>query len=162
MTKNIYQFSCEDSSGQEINLGDFKGKTLLIVNTASQCGFTPQYKGLEKLQTKYSSEEFSVLAFPCNQFGGQEPGSNEEIVEFCSLNYGSTFPIFSKIDVNGDNAHPLFKFLTTEKKGLLGTEKIKWNFTKFLINKDGEPVNRYGSSTTPEQIQTDIEKLINS
>jgi glutathione peroxidase len=162
MTKNIYQFSCEDSSGQEINLGDFKGKTLLIVNTASQCGFTPQYKGLEQLQNKYSSEEFSVLAFPCNQFGGQEPGSNEEIVEFCSLNYGSTFPIFSKIDVNGDNAHPLFKFLTTEKKGLLGTEKIKWNFTKFLINKDGEPVNRYGSSTTPEQIQTDIEKLINS
>ena len=162
MTKNIYQFSCEDSSGQEINLGDFKGKTLLIVNTASRCGFTPQYKGLEQLQTKYSSEEFSVLAFPCNQFGGQEPGSNEEIVEFCSLNYGSTFPIFSKIDVNGDNAHPLFKFLTTEKKGLLGTEKIKWNFTKFLINKDGEPVNRYGSSTTPEQIQTDIEKLINS
>ena len=162
MTKNIYQFSCEDSSGQEINLGDFKGKTLLIVNTASRCGFTPQYKGLEQLQTKYSSEEFSVLAFPCNQFGGQEPGSNEEIVEFCSLNYGSTFPIFSKIDVNGDNAHPLFKFLTTEKKGVLGTEKIKWNFTKFLINKDGEPVNRYGSSTTPEQIQTDIEKLINS
>ena len=162
MTKNIYQFSCEDSSGQEINLGDFKGKTLLIVNTASQCGFTPQYKGLEQLQTKYSSEEFSVLAFPCNQFGGQEPGSNEEILEFCSLSYGSTFPIFSKIDVNGDNAHPLFKFLTTEKKGLLGTEKIKWNFTKFLINKDGEPVNRYGSSTTPEQIQTDIEKLINS
>ena len=162
MSKNIYQFSCEDSSGQKVDLSDFKGKTLLIVNTASQCGFTPQYKGLEQLQTKYSSEEFSVLAFPCNQFGGQEPGSNEEIVEFCSLNYGSTFPIFSKIDVNGDNAHPLFKFLTTEKKGLLGTEKIKWNFTKFLINKDGEPVNRYGSSTTPEQIQTDIEKLINS
>ena len=162
MTKNIYQFSCEDSSGQEINISDFKGKTLLIVNTASQCGFTPQYKGLEQLQTKYSSEKFSVLAFPCNQFGGQEPGSNEEIVEFCSLNYGSTFPIFSKIDVNGDNAHPLYKFLTTEKKGLLGTEKIKWNFTKFLVNKEGEPVNRYGSSTTPEQIQTDIEKLINS
>ena len=162
MTKNIYQFSCEDSSGQKVDLSDFEGKTLLIVNTASQCGFTPQYKGLEQLQTKYSSEEFSVLAFPCNQFGGQEPGSNEEIVEFCSLNYGSTFPIFSKIDVNGDNAHPLFKFLTTEKKGLLGTEKIKWNFTKFLINKDGEPVNRYGSSTTPEQIETDIEKLINS
>ena len=162
MTKNIYQFSCEDSSGQNVDLSDFKGKTLLIVNTASQCGFTPQYKGLEQLQNKFSNEEFSVLAFPCNQFGGQEPGTNQEINEFCSLNYGSTFPIFSKIDVNGDNAHPLFKFLTTEKKGLLGTEKIKWNFTKFLINKDGEPVNRYGSSTTPEQIQTDIEKLINS
>jgi glutathione peroxidase len=104
---------------------------------------------------------FSVLAFPCNQFGGQEPGTNEQITEFCSLNYGNTFPIFSKIDVNGENAHPLFNFLTSEKKGLLGTQKIKWNFTKFLINKDGEPVNRYGSSTTPEQIQSDIEKLIN-
>ena len=155
------QFSCEDSSGQTIDLSDFKGKTLLIVNTASQCGFTPQYEGLEKLQNNYSSEVFSVLAFPCNQFGGQEPGTNEQITEFCSLNYGNTFPIFSKIDVNGENAHPLFNFLTSEKKGLLGTQKIKWNFTKFLINKDGEPVNRYGSSTTPEQIQSDIEKLIN-
>ena len=161
MTKNIYEFSCEDSSGQTIDLSDFKGKTLLIVNTASQCGFTPQYEGLEKLQNNYSSEVFSVLAFPCNQFGGQEPGTNEQITEFCSLNYGNTFPIFSKIDVNGENAHPLFNFLTSEKKGLLGTQKIKWNFTKFLINKDGEPVNRYGSSTTPEQIQLDIEKLIN-
>ena len=161
MTKNIYEFSCEDSSGQTIDLSDFKGKTLLIVNTASQCGFTPQYEGLEKLQNNYSSEVFSVLAFPCNQFGGQEPGTNEQITEFCSLNYGNTFPIFSKIDVNGENAHPLFNFLTSEKKGLLGTQKIKWNFTKFLINKDGEPVNRYGSSTTPEQIQPDIEKLIN-
>ena len=161
MTKKIYEFSCEDSSGQTIDLSDFKGKTLLIVNTASQCGFTPQYEGLEKLQNNYSSEVFSVLAFPCNQFGGQEPGTNEQITEFCSLNYGNTFPIFSKIDVNGENAHPLFNFLTSEKKGLLGTQKIKWNFTKFLINKDGEPVNRYGSSTTPEQIQSDIEKLIN-
>ena len=161
MTKNIYEFSCEDSSGQSIDLSDFKGKTLLIVNTASQCGFTPQYEGLEKLQNNFSSEVFSVLAFPCNQFGGQEPGTNEQITEFCSLNYGNTFPIFSKIDVNGENAHPLFNFLTSEKKGLLGTQKIKWNFTKFLINKDGEPVNRYGSSTTPEQIQSDIEKLIN-
>ena len=161
MTKNIYEFSCEDSSGQTIDLSDFKGKTLLIVNTASQCGFTPQYQGLEKLQNNYSSEVFSVLAFPCNQFGGQEPGTNEQITEFCSLNYGNTFPIFSKIDVNGENAHPLFNFLTSEKKGLLGTQKIKWNFTKFLINKDGEPINRYGSSTTPEQIQSDIEKLIN-
>jgi glutathione peroxidase len=161
MTKNIYEFSCEDSSGQTIDLSDFKGKILLIVNTASQCGFTPQYEGLEKLQNNYSSEVFSVLAFPCNQFGGQEPGTNEQITEFCSLNYGNTFPIFSKIDVNGENAHPLFNFLTSEKKGLLGTQKIKWNFTKFLINKDGEPVNRYGSSTTPEQIQSDIEKLIN-
>ena len=161
MTKNIYEFSCEDSSGQTIDLSDFKGKTLLIVNTASQCGFTPQYKGLEKLQNNYSSEVFSVLAFPCNQFGGQEPGTNEQFTEFCSLNYGNTFPIFSKIDVNGENAHPLFNFLTSEKKGLLVTQKIKWNFTKFLINTDGEPVNRYGSSTPPETTKSDIYKLIN-
>ena len=161
MTKNIYEFSCLDSTGQKIDLGSYKGKALLIVNTASQCGFTPQLEGLEKLQQTYSSEEFSVLAFPCNQFGGQEPGSNEEIMEFCKLNYENTFPIFSKIDVNGDEADPLFDFLTNEKKGLLGTEKIKWNFTKFLINKEGEPVARYAPSTAPEKIQSDIDKLIN-
>ena len=161
MTKNIYEFTCLDSTGQNIDLSSYKGKALLIVNTASQCGFTPQLEGLEKLQQTYSSEEFSVLAFPCNQFGGQEPGSNEEIMEFCKLNYENTFPIFSKIDVNGDNADPLFDFLTNEKKGLLGTEKIKWNFTKFLINKEGVPVARYAPSTTPEKIQSDIDKLIN-
>ena len=161
MTKNIYEFTCLDSTGQKIDLSSYKGKALLIVNTASQCGFTPQLEGLEKLQQTYSSEEFSVLAFPCNQFGGQEPGSNEEIMEFCKLNYENTFPIFSKIDVNGDAADPLFDFLTNEKKGLLGTEKIKWNFTKFLINKEGEPVARYAPSTTPEKIQSDIDKLIN-
>ena len=160
MTKNIYQFSCEDAKGNKVELNDYQGKTLLIVNTASKCGFTPQYECLEELQKKYGSENFSVLAFPCNQFGGQEPGSNEEIVEFCTLNYSNTFPVFSKVDVNGNEAHPLFNFLTTEKKGLLGTEKIKWNFTKFLINKEGEPVARYGSSTTPEKIQADIEKIL--
>ena len=160
MTKNIYQFSCEDSSGQAVHLSDYEGRALLIVNTASQCGFTPQYEGLEKLQQKFDSDEFSVLAFPCNQFGGQEPGSNEEIAEFCSLNYSNTFPVFSKVEVNGAEAHPLFEFLTKEKKGLLGSEKIKWNFTKFLINKAGEPVARYAPSTTPEKIELDIEKLI--
>ena len=160
MTKNIYQFFCDDSSGQSVDLNDYQGKALLIVNTASQCGFTPQYEGLEKLQQKFSSDEFSVLAFPCNQFGGQEPGSNEEIVEFCSINYSNTFPVFSKVEVNGNGAHPLFEFLTKEKKGLLGSEKIKWNFTKFLINKTGEPVARYAPSTTPEKIESDIEKLI--
>ena len=160
MTKNIYQFSCENSSGQAVHLSDYEGKALLIVNTASQCGFTPQYEGLEKLQQKFDSDEFSVLAFPCNQFGGQEPGSNEEIAEFCSLNYSNTFPVFSKVEVNGAEAHPLFEFLTKEKKGLLGSEKIKWNFTKFLINKAGEPVARYAPSTTPEKIELDIEKLI--
>ena len=162
MTKNIYQFSCNDASGQSVDLSSYKGKALLIVNTASKCGFTPQYEGLEKLQQDYSSEEFSVLAFPCNQFGAQEPGSNKEITEFCSLNYQNTFPIFAKVDVKGSDAHPLFDFLTNEKKGLLGTESIKWNFTKFLINKDGEPVARYAPSTTPEKIKGDIEKLINS
>ena len=160
MTKNIYQFSCEDSSGQAVHLSDYEGKALLIVNTASQCGFTPQYEGLEKLQQKFDSDKFSVLAFPCNQFGGQEPGSNEEIAEFCSLNYSNTFPVFSKVEVNGAEAHPLFEFLTKEKKGLLGSEKIKWNFTKFLINKAGEPVARYAPSTSPEKIELDIEKLI--
>ena len=162
MTKNIYEFTCEDSSGQKIELGSYQGKVLLIVNTASQCGFTPQYEGLEKLQQAFADENFSVLAFPCNQFGGQEPGTNEEITEFCKLNYNNNFPIFSKIDVKGDNAHPLFSFLTQERKGLLGTENIKWNFTKFLVNKEGEPVSRYAPSTTPEKIQSDIENLLNS
>ena len=160
MTKNIYEFSCNDTKGQKVELSDYQGKVLLIVNTASQCGFTPQYEGLEELQKRYSSQNFSVLAFPCNQFGGQEPGSNEQISEFCKLNYENTFPVFSKIDVNGADAHPLFNYLTQEKKGILGTEKIKWNFTKFLINKDGEPVARYGSSTTPDKIQSDIENLL--
>ena len=130
------------------------------MNTASKCGFTPQYEGLEKLQKKYGSDTFCVLAFPCNQFGGQEPGTNEEIVDFCSLNYSNTFPVFSKVDVNGDEAHPLFEFLAQEKKGLLGSEKIKWNFTKFLINKNGEPVARYAPSTTPEKIESDIAKIL--
>ena len=162
MTKNIYEFTCEDSSGQKIELSSYQGKVLLIVNTASQCGFTPQYEGLEKLQQTFADENFSVLAFPCNQFGGQEPGTNEEITEFCKLNYNNNFPTFSKVDVKGNDAHPLFSFLTREKKGLLGTENIKWNFTKFLVNKEGEPVSRYAPSTTPEKIQSDIENLLNS
>ena len=161
MNTSIYDFSCKDSSGNEVNLSDFRGKTLLIVNTASKCGFTPQYDGLQSLQEKYSSEKFSVLAFPCNQFGSQEPGLDNEIQEFCSLNYKTTFPVFSKIEVNGDNAHPLYKFLCSEKKGVLGSEKIKWNFTKFLINESGEPIARYGSTTTPDKISKDIDKLIN-
>ena len=162
MTKNIYEFTCEDSSGQKIELSSYQGKVLLIVNTASQCGFTPQYEGLEKLQQTFADENFSVLAFPCNQFGGQEPGTNEEITEFCKLNYNNNFPIFSKVDVKGNDAHPLFSFLTKERKGLLGTENIKWNFTKFLVNKEGEPVSRYAPSTTPDKIQSDIENLLNS
>ena len=160
MTKNIYEFSCLDSTGQKIDLGSYIGKALLIVNTASQCCFTPQLEGLEKLQQTYSSEEFSVLAFPCNQFGGQEPGSNEEIMEFCKLNYENTFPIFSKIDVNGDNADPLFDFLTNEKKGLLGTEKIKWNFTKFLVSSDAKHVERFASKVSPKEMLPKIEELL--
>jgi glutathione peroxidase len=162
MTKNIYEFTCEDSTGQKIELSSYQGKVLLIVNTASQCGFTPQYEGLEKLQQTFADENFSVLAFPCNQFGGQEPGTNEEITEFCKLNYNNNFPIFSKVDVKGNDAHPLFSFLTKEKKGLMGTENIKWNITKFLVNKEGEPVSRYAPSTTPDKIQSDIENLLNS
>ena len=161
MNTSIYDFKCKNSSGNEISLSDYRGKTLLIVNTASKCGFTPQYDGLQSLQDQYDSEKFSVLAFPCNQFGGQEPGTDNEIQEFCSLNFKSTFPVFSKIDVNGENAHPLYKFLCSEKKGVLGSEKIKWNFTKFLVNSDGDPVARYASTTTPEKISKDIEKLIN-
>ena len=162
MTKNIYEFTCEDSSGQKIELSSYQGKVLLIVNTASQCGFTPQYEGLGKLQQTFADENFSVLAFPCNQFGGQEPGTNDEITEFCKLNYNNNFPIFSKVDVKGNDVHPLFSFLTKEKKGLLGSENIKWNFTKFLVNKEGEPVSRYAPSTTPDKIQSDIENLLNS
>ena len=161
MNTSIYDFTCKASSGNEISLSDYRGKTLLIVNTASKCGFTPQYDGLQSLQDQYDSEKFSVLAFPCNQFGGQEPGTDNEIQEFCSLNFKTTFPVFSKIDVNGENAHPLYKFLCSEKKGVLGSENIKWNFTKFLINSDGDPVARYASTTTPEKISKDIEKLIN-
>ena len=160
MTKNIYQFSCNDNKGNEINLNDFEGKVLLIVNTASQCGFTPQYEGLEKLQKLFPEDSFSVLAFPCNQFGGQEPGSNEEIVEFCRINYGTTFPVFSKIDVKGQDAHPLFEYLTQEKKGLLGTEGIKWNFTKFLVNKDGEVVKRFSPKDTEAVIEAQLVKSL--
>jgi len=133
MNRSIYEFSCKDSSGNEVNLSDFRGKTILIVNTASKCGFTPQYNGLQSLQEKYDDEEFSVLAFPCNQFGGQEPGTDGDIQDFCSLNFKTTFPVFSKIDVNGENAHPLYEFLCSEKKGLMGFEKIKWNLHRNMF-----------------------------
>jgi glutathione peroxidase len=158
--KNIYDFSCKDNTGIDQHLSDYRGKILLIVNTASKCGFTPQYEGLEALYSKYKGSEFSILAFPCNQFGNQEPGSAEAIKDFCNLNFGITFPVFDKIEVKGDQAHPLYKFLTSEKKGLLGTESIKWNFTKFLINKEGEPIARYAPNTTPEKIAKDIENII--
>lgn len=156
----VFDFSAEDTKGDSVALENFRGKVLLIVNTASKCGFTPQYEGLEKLQTDYHEKGFEVLAFPCNQFGKQEPGSNEEIVEFCTTRFSATFPIFSKIDVNGADTHPLYAWLKQQAKGIMGTERIKWNFTKFLINRQGEVVKRYGSQAKPEQIADDIAALL--
>jgi len=161
MNESLFNFSCKDVNGNEKNLSQLQGKVTLVVNTASKCGFTPQYKGLEDLYQKYKDQGLEILGFPCNQFGNQEPGSNNEIEEFCTLNYGVTFPMFSKVDVNGDSADPLFKFLTSNKKGLLGSSKIKWNFTKFLVDKDGNPVKRFAPTKTPEQISEDIEEILN-
>ena len=156
---SIYDFSAKSLAGEDTPLKRFEGNVLLIVNTASACGFTPQYKGLEALQQKYSARGFSVLGFPCNQFGRQEPGSAAEIGQFCSSNYAVSFPMFDKIDVNGDNAHPLYQYLRGEKSGLLGSS-IKWNFTKFLIDRLGKVVGRYAPTTTPEALTKDIEALL--
>jgi len=156
---SIYDFNATSLTGEDTPLKRFEGKVLLIVNTASACGFTPQYKGLEALQQKYGARGFSVLGFPCNQFGRQEPGSAEQIGEFCSSNYAVTFPMFDKIDVNGDNAHPLYQYLRREKSGLLGSS-IKWNFTKFLIDRSGKVVGRYMPIATPESLTRDIEALL--
>lgn len=156
---SIYDFSAKTIDGEEKSLGDYKGKTLLIVNTASKCGFTPQYEGLENLYQTYKDQDFAVLGFPCNQFNNQDPGTDDEISEFCQKNYGVSFPMFSKIDVNGENAHPLFKYLTSEEKGMV-TKNIKWNFTKFLVNKDGDVVDRFAPQTKPENIKKDIEAIL--
>lgn len=157
---NVYQFSAKTIDGREVSMRDFEGKVLLIVNTASKCGFTPQYAGLEALHKKYGPKGFAVLGFPCNQFGAQEPGDATEIASFCKLTYDVDFPLFAKIDVNGDNAHPLFQMLKREAPGLLGTESIKWNFTKFLVDKHGQVQERFGSTTKPETLGTEIEKLL--
>jgi glutathione peroxidase len=157
---SVYDFSAKTIDGREQKLSAYKGKVLLIVNVASQCGFTPQYAGLEALQKKFGGDKFAVLGFPCNQFGAQEPGSEKEIAQFCETSFGVTFPMFAKIDVNGPSAHPLYKYLTSEKAGVLGTEAIKWNFTKFLIDSAGQPVARYGSSTKPETLEAPIQKLL--
>jgi glutathione peroxidase len=159
MMASIYDFSARSLAGEDTSLKRFEGQVLLIVNTASACGFTPQYKGLEALQQKYGARGFSVLGFPCNQFGRQEPGSAAEIGQFCSSNYAVTFPMFDKIEVNGDNAHPLYQYLRREKSGLLGSA-IKWNFTKFLIDRSGKVVARYAPTTTPESLTKDIEALL--
>jgi glutathione peroxidase len=156
----VYDFAATTIEGREQDLSAYKGKVLLIVNVASECGFTPQYSGLEALQKRYGAQGFSVLGFPSNQFGAQEPGTEAEIANFCERNYGVTFPMFAKIDVNGSGAHPLYKYLTSEKAGLLGTEAIKWNFTKFLIDREGKPVARYGSSTKPDALEAPIKKLL--
>ncbi len=156
---SLYDFSATLNNGKEKKLSDYKGKVLLIVNTASQCGFTPQYQGLQELYDRYADRGFEVLGFPCDQFGHQEPGSDDEIKSFCQLNYGVNFPIFSKIEVNGANTHPIYKFLKSEKGGLL-TDNIKWNFTKFLVDGSGEVVDRYAPPTIPARIAPDIEKLL--
>lgn len=157
---DIYQYSATAIDGSEVPLADYRGKVMLIVNTASNCGFTPQYKGLEALHQQFKDQGVEVLGFPCNQFGGQEPGSEEEISQFCELNFGVTFPLFSKIDVNGPETHPLFAYLKKEAKGVLGSEKIKWNFTKFLVDQNGTVLKRYGSIDKPEDIAKDIAKLV--
>lgn len=156
---NIYHFFVEKANGHQTSLNQYQGKWLLIVNTASHCGFTPQYEGLEKLQQDYA-DNLQVLAFPCNQFGEQEPGRNEEIQSFCNLMYKVSFPVLAKVEVNGENAHPLFKYLKKQKKGLLGSESIKWNFTKFLISPEGEVLKRYGSTTTPEKIASEVAQYV--
>ena len=160
--KDLYSFTCTLNNGEEKKISDYKGKVLLIVNTASKCGFTPQYSELEELYQNLNKAGLEIPAFPCNQFGSQEPGSNEEIKEFCSLNFQTSFPLFSKIDVKGSKADPLFNFLTTSKPGILGLEAIKWNFTKFLISKEGEVVGRFAPNTKPKEIANQIENLLNS
>ncbi|MDB5907511.1 MAG: glutathione peroxidase [Massilia sp.] len=157
---NIFDYTATGLSGEPVDLAQYKGKVLLIVNTASACGFTPQYQGLEEVYQQFRDKGVEVLGFPCNQFGGQEPGTEAEIGAFCEKNYGVTFPLFAKIDVNGDNAHPLFKQLKKDAPGVLGTEAIKWNFTKFLIRKDGTVYKRYAPATKPEELVGDIEKLM--
>ncbi len=156
----LYDFSATKADGATLELSSLKGKTLLIVNVASNCGFTPQYNGLEKLYQTYKKQGFEIIAFPCNQFGHQEPGSNEEIISFCQLNYDVSFTIMSKIDVNGSHEHPLYTWLKKEKRGVLGSQNIKWNFTKFLINRQGEVIKRYAPVTKPEQIETDIKEAL--
>ncbi|ESK54927.1 MULTISPECIES: glutathione peroxidase [Acinetobacter] len=157
---NIYQFEAELLEGETKALADYKGKVMLIVNTASKCGFTPQFAGLEKLHEKYKAQGLEVLGFPCNQFGGQDPGTNKEIGAFCQRNYGVNFPMFAKVDVKGPEAHVIFRFLTREAKGILGSRNIKWNFTKFLVGRHGEVLGRYAPTTKPDALEADIEKAL--
>jgi glutathione peroxidase len=157
---SVYDFTAKTIDGKERSLADFRGQVLLIVNVASKCGFTPQYKGLESLYRRYRNQKFTVLGFPCDQFANQEPGSDEEIMQFCGVKYDVTFPMFAKVEVNGDHAHPLFQYLKSAQKGILGTESIKWNFTKFLVDADGTVLERYAPKQTPEEIEPDIAPLL--
>ena len=156
----IADFTVVNNKGEQIDLKQKLGKIILVVNTASKCGFTPQYEGLEELFQQYREQGFEVLAFPCNQFGGQEPGNASEIAEFCNVNFGLTFPLMEKVDVNGDDASPLFDWMKAEKPGLMGSKAIKWNFTKFLIDREGNVVKRYAPTDAPKSISKDIEKLL--
>jgi glutathione peroxidase len=156
----VHDYSAKTIDGEDRKLSDYKGKVMVIVNTASKCGFTPQYKGLENVFREFRGRGLVVLGFPCDQFGHQEPGDENEIKKFCLLNYDVSFPMFSKVDVNGDHAHPLFKYLKNQAPGLLGSRGIKWNFTKFLVDKSGKVVKRYGSMDKPESIVKDIERLL--
>lgn len=156
---SIYDFKAKKMNGQEVSMEEYKGKVVVIVNTASKCGFTPQFKDLEEIYKEYKEQGLEILGFPCNQFKDQDPANNEEINNFCQLNYGVTFTMFEKIDVNGEEAHPLYKFLQNETKGILGG-KIKWNFAKFLISREGEVVERYAPATAPFKMKKDIEKLL--
>lgn len=156
----VYDFEAQTIAGQSVKLDQYRGKVLLIVNTASKCGFTPQFEGLEKLWQAYGSKGLAIVGFPCNQFGGQDPGANDEIASFCQLNYGVTFPMMGKVDVNGPNAHPLYQWLVKEAPGILGTKAIKWNFTKFLVARDGTVLGRYAPTDTPKSLIADIEKAL--
>ena len=158
--ERVYDFCAPLLDGEPVSLGQYRGRVLLIVNTASKCGFTPQYAGLEELYRKYKDRGLEVLGFPCNQFGAQEPGTDEEIGSFCERNFGVSFPLFAKIDVNGEDAHPLYRFLKGEKSGIFGTEGIKWNFTKFLVDRQGKVVDRFGPATEPKALASEIEALL--
>ena len=157
---SLYDIDATTIDGATQSLGEFRGRTLLVVNVASQCGYTPQYAGLEALYRKYKDRGLVVLGFPCNQFGRQEPGTEDEIREFCSTRYGVTFPMFAKIEVNGAGTHPLYRLLKSERSGVLGTEGIKWNFTKFLVDRDGKVARRYAPSDAPERIERDLEAVL--
>ncbi len=160
MSKNVYQFTVKTNRGQEASLDNYRGKVLLIVNTASKCGFTEQYRGLQQLYQELGERGLEILAFPCNQFANQEPGSDEEIATFCETRFQTTFPLFAKIDVNGENAHPLYAYLKEQAPGIMGSKAIKWNFTKFLVDREGRVVKRFAPKDTPEALRKEIEALL--